>query len=322
MKMIKRLLITSAVCLLLILPQSISGADGKFQIELYNGYASINPSDLNLLPQSDTLLREFYFPRHLEWLHTSNYIAAWSGETGGEYKELKHGFPLGLRLKYHLNPTLAISVGFRSLSRTEESTPSYEYIQSSKFSSYLDKRTYEQYRLSARGTAAMLGIHLKTRARGRLSFEAHAAAGPLFARCNYVSQWNSEFTNLFISSTPVLFTESGSLTQEGDGTGIAIDAGVRVNISLGRSFGLFLGAGYAYQSVNNISGVGREDRNGQITDWDGKWRIKTETLSASWGQQLIIFPTSYWPEDDTAPGETFKLDLSGFQLQVGIYIRF
>lgn len=320
----KLTVLIAVICLLLLAtyPRGVYGAGGKFQIEFYDGYATINASGLNLLPQSDRLIRDFYFPQHLEWKRINGFIASWSGESDGEYKELKGGYPFGLRLKYDLSPTLAVSLGFRSLSRRQDSAPSYGYTQSGGYTSYLDRRRYQQYTLSAKGTAALLGIHLKTKSSGRFSVEGHVSAGPLFARCNYVSSWYSELIDVFSSSTPLLYTESGSLTQEGDGTGIAVDAGVRLNIALGSSFGVFVGAGYAYQSASNISGIGREDRNGIITDWDGQWQIKNETLSAFWGQQLIRFPTSYWPEGGTAPGEDFNLDLSGFQLQVGLYFRF
>lgn len=326
MKKIIVLMTLSCLLLLAVLPQRAYAAKSKFQIEFYGGYASINPYDLNLLPQRDRWIRDYYYPRHLEALLIDDIIEEWSDWRSGEYKEIKSGFPFGLRLKYYLNPTLAVSLGFRTLSRTQESAPSYQYAwsDSRNYTSHDEKWDYPQYTLSAKGTAALLGIHLKTPSRGRFSLEGHVSAGPLFARCNYVRHWHSEsihYEGLTFAPVPPEH-ENYNLTLEGNGTGIAADAGIRLNVALGRSFGVFLGAGYAYQSVKNISGKGWEDDNGQVTQWDGQWKIKVRTIETAWGTEVYRYPTNYWPEDETAGAEDFKLDLSGFQLQVGLYFRF
>jgi hypothetical protein len=268
-------------------------ADGKkrLQIEIYGGISSLTPGDLNLLPAADALTQEFLYEGLNNYLYTYGYIISWGKTSEGEYKKFAKGFPLGLRIKYYLSSSLAFSVGFRTMSRTQNSNPSFGYRRTDIYrDEYMDRKDYSLYTLSARGYAPLLGIHLEKPISKGLAVEGYAAGGVLFARCRYAAQWRSELLYLNTNPFTLLYEENGSLEQEGNGTGFVLEGGVRVNVSLGNRLGIFLGAGYAYQSAGNISGKGKEVTGDNTREWDERWAIKREHLVSFWVNKSWNFP--------------------------------
>jgi hypothetical protein len=145
----------------------------------------------------------------------------------------------------------------------------------------------------------------------------------MFAKCRYLSDWSYEWVTEGPGYRYVTYSSTGVLQEEGSGTGIAIDLGGRLSYPIIRSFEVFLEAGYAYQVVKSISGSGREERDGRSLSWDGRWGIKSETVAAAWGGLETEFPTGYWPDNSEAERiKDFELDLSGFQLRLGLSFRF
>jgi hypothetical protein len=294
------------------------------QIEIYGGISSLNPGDLNLLPRADALTQEFLDDGFTIFLYTNRYIDSWGKWSQGEYQKITRGMPSGLRIKYYLSSSLAFSVGFKYMPGKQNSNPYFGYRRTEfNGDQYMDSKEYSLYTLSVRGYAPLLGIHLEKPIIKSLAVEGYAAGGLLFARCRYAAQWRSELLYLNTNPYTLLYEENGSLEQEGKGTGFVVEGGVRVNVSLGNHLGVFLGAGYAYQSSGNISGKGKEVKGDTTREWDDQWAIKREHLVSFWGDQILEFPTNYW-QDETGGTRTrdFTLDLSGFQLQLGLFYRF
>ena len=80
---------------------------------------------------------------------------------------------------------------------------------------------------------------------------------------------------------------------------------------------------YAYQKVGTLSGSGSETRDGVTESWEGDWRIQQVEMVTQWGSRSLEYPTSFsgdLPDSDAA--RDFDLDLSGFQLRLGMLIRF
>jgi hypothetical protein len=153
--------------------------------------------------------------------------------------------------------------------------------------------------------------------------EGFFSAGPIFAECQHLAEWKYvwRITGDDYNFDP--FETDGILEEKGKGTGLSLDLGGRVQYPLFSGFGVFLEGGYANQVVKKISGPGRE-RRGEINDvWDGKWGVKKETVTAPWGTLESEFPTNYWPESSPAAKiRHFTLDLSGFQIRLGLSARF
>lgn len=293
---------------------------GRFQIEIFGGYSNLGAGDLNRLPETDFQTQAFMYDALYDFLRANGYINSWAAEVEGEYRKIANGFPFGFRLKYFLGPSVGLSVGFRSIARTMDSNPSFRYTRTNNNATVqVDQKEYSLYTLSARGYAPMLGIHLEKRLKKGIAIEGYIAGGPLFARCRYAAEWSTALVD--VTNTPILlYEDDGSLEEEGTSTGIAAEGGVRVNVPMGNRFGVFLGVGYAYRSAGNISGKGREVRGNRVQEWDDGWGIKEERLVTYWGEQALTFPTNYWNQGTRAGN--FRLDLSGFQLQAGVFYRF
>ncbi|MCP4149627.1 MAG: hypothetical protein GY757_17915 [bacterium] len=289
----------------------------KFQVDLFGGFSIINPADLNLIPAADSEFRDFNCEQNLNRRYNNV-----SSTITGEYKKMQSAIPLGFRVKYRLNRVLSLSAGFQTLSGTRDSTP--DFSCSTERSSL--SRSYSTYRLSVKGALPSLGIHLEKSFTQKTDIEGFLSAGVIFARCAHHSQWNSTYLVSYPGySEPIPVSELDALLEEkGNGTGAALEAGLRLNYRLGKRFGLFMESTYAYRVISNIKGDGREVRDGSEMTWNGQWAIKQDNLSKSWGETTMEYPTNFWngPDGEERRIGDFKLDLSGFQLKIGFFFRF
>jgi hypothetical protein len=296
----------------------------KFQIELYAGYAALNPSDLNLFVSSDIGIQAFSYDDYLDYLQTNSQIQSWAKNQNTERQKIQRAFPFGARLKYHLNQTIAISVGLRYLTSSYESDIELQYTRNEFFNEqYKEELMYSPYSLSVEAYVPALGIHIMKKLKKTLTLEGFLAGGPMFIRCQYLSDWTYEWWIQGANYNWLTFQSSGTLEEKGSGTGIALDVGGRLAYSLFKSLGIFLEGGYAYQVAKNISGGGKEVKDDSTETWDGRWSIKREKMTAPWGELELELPTNYWPEGtDEGKIRDFELDLSGFQLRLGLSYRF
>jgi hypothetical protein len=296
----------------------------KFQFELFGGYTTLNPSDLNLFVSYDNSIQTFSYDAYFDHLRTSSQIQSWTKNQDSERQKIKRAFPFGARLKYHLNQTIAVSVGLRYLTSSHESDIELQYTRNEFFNEqYREELVYSPYSLSAKAYIPTLGIHIMKKLKNALTLEGFLAGGPMFARCKYLSDWTYEWWIQGANYNWLTFQNSGAFEEEGSGIGIALDVGGRLAYPLFKSLGIFLEGSYAYQVAKNISGGGSEVRDESTETWDGRWGIKREKMTAPWGQLEVELPTNYWPEGtDEGKIRNFELDLSGFQLRLGLSYRF
>ena len=296
----------------------------RFQVELYGGLFFLNPKDLNLLVTHDNRMQEFSYDALFDHLVATGEIQSWTRNQGEERKEIRRSFPIGGRLKYYISDTIALSLGFRYMTSTHSLDLEYQYFRNELSDErYNESIRYSPYSLSAKAYIPTLGFHILKTLKNSLVLEAFIDAGPMFADCRYLSDWSYEWVTEGPGYIYVTYNSTGVLEEKGSGTGVSLDLGGRFSYPLISSFEIFLEASYAYQVVKSISGPGREEIDGRSTTWDGRWGIKRETVSAPWTEIETEFPTGYWPnnsEDDRI--RDFELDLSGFQLRLGLSFRF
>lgn len=296
----------------------------RFQIELYGGFAPINPSDLNLFIDYDNRIQEFNYESLLKYLQDSGQIRSWTKTQERDRRKIKNAFPFGIRLKLYFNPMIAVSVGVKYLSAKHASEFDFRYTRNElSGEQYIENMMYSPYSLSAKAYAPMLGIHIAKKIKNALILEGFLSGGPLFVECHYLSDWSYEW---WISGTNynwLMFTSAGVLEEKGTGTGIALDLGGKVGYPLAEGLEVFLEGGYSYQVAKNVSGEGREVWGESSETWDGQWGIKQEKITSPWGELEVELPTNYWP-DNSSSGKSrdFELDLSGFQLRLGFSFRF
>ncbi len=296
----------------------------KFQIEFYGGYTTLNPSDLNLFVSYDNGIQTFSYDAYLDYLQTNNQIQSWTKSQDQERQKIKNAFPLGARLKYHLNTTIAVSLGFKYLTSTHESDIELQYTRTDfDNEQYRENLLYSPYLLSTRAYIPLLGIHMMKKIKNALTMEGYLAGGPMYVECRFLSDWNYEWWIQGTNYNWLTFQSSGMLEEKGSGTGIAMDVGGRVGYPLFKGLGIFLEGGYAYQVAKNISGDGIEVRDDSTETWSGRWGIRRENISAPWGDLVLDLPNNYWPTNsDSKKLREFELDLSGFQLRLGLSLRF
>jgi hypothetical protein len=296
----------------------------RFQVEIYGGIIFLNPSDLNLFVSHDNMIQEFFYDSYLDYLVATDQIDSWTKNQGEERKESRRSYPIGGRLKYYLSETIALSLGFKYLSSTHTLDLDYQYFRNELSDErYNESIRNSPYSLSAKAYIPTLGFHILKKMKNSLVLEGFVYGGPLFANCRYLSDWSYEWVTDGPDYRYITYSNTGILEEEGSGIGIAIDLGGRLSYPITRSFAIFLEASYAYQVVKSVSGSGREDRDGRNVSWDGRWGIKSETVEAAWGEFNTEFPTGYWPDNsETERIRDFELDLSGFQLKLGLSFRF
>jgi hypothetical protein len=296
----------------------------RFQVELYGGIIFLNPEDLNLFVSHDKSMQEFFYDSYFDYLVAADQIRSWTKNQGEERKEVRRSYPIGGRLKYFISETIALSLGFKYQTTTHSMDLDYQYFRNELSNErYNESIRYSPYSLSAKAYIPTLGVHLLKKLNNSFVLEGFLCGGPMFADCRYFSDWSYEWVTEGQGYRYVTFNRTGVLEEEGSGTGISLDLGGRFSYPIVSSFEIFLEASYAYQVVKSISGPGREEMDGRSATWDGRWGMKSEAVATAWGELETEFPTAYWPNDSEEDRiRDFELDLSGFQLRLGLSFRF
>jgi hypothetical protein len=296
----------------------------KFQFELFGGYTALNPTDLNLLVEYENRIQDFSYDRYLDYLQANGQILSWTQNQSGERKEIKKAYPFGVRLKYFLNKTIAISLGFKYMSSNQESEFDYQYIRNELLNEeYIEDLAYSPFAISAKAYIPLVGLHVVKRFRNALALEGYVTGGPMFVKSHFISDWTYEWRIEGPDYGYAVVNSIGRVEQEGSGTGIAIDFGGRLSYPVVKSLELFFEGGYAYQVAKNLSGPGQETRGTSNVTWNGKWSVIQETFSADWGAIELRLPTNHTALiADEEQIRNFELDLSGFQFRLGLSLRF
>ncbi len=296
----------------------------RFQVELFGGFSTLNPADLNLRAQHDEEFIKFNYEDRYAFEKEYGNIVSYTKDMEGKFVQIKHAMPLGFRLKYLLNQSIAISLGFEYISRNKSSDIRIQYtIVDSILGQYFEEREISPFTLSTEGYIPSIGIHYEKKITPSIGIEGFLTGGPLFANCSYFLDYRS---TPIAGETPIIELAGwGELEVKGKGTGVALNGGIRINVDMGRNFGLFLEGGYAFQVVNKLSGPGSHVYNYVTRAWEGEWGIKEIFVERAWGNIYYQLPSNYWEkesEDKYYKIRDFKLDLSGFQIKIGISYRF
>jgi hypothetical protein len=240
----------------------------------------------------------------------------------GEFKQIKHAMPFGFRLKYFLSQSIAISLGFEYITKNQSSDIRLQYpIVDSVLGQYDYEEEVTPFALSIEGFTPSLGIHYGKKITRSIGIEGFLTVGPLFANCSYFLDY--QHGPIADEIHLVELSHWGEIEEKGRGIGVALNGGVRMNIDIGKNFGLFLEGAYALQVVNKISGPGSRVYNFDRIAWEGDWGIKELYVERKWGNIYFQWPSNSWEgEGKNLKIRDFKLDLSGFRIKIGISYRF
>jgi hypothetical protein len=264
-------------------------AEGKWQVEVFGGFASLNPADLNMRADYDEMSRMFYYDDYLQHLKSQGLIASISkSNEGGRAQFLRHSIPFGVRLRYRLAGWLALSLGLNRFSGDRNS--SYKNTYHVTDNDGLQSVYFEElssYALGSKGYVPSLGMHLGLSLIRNLRLEGYLAGGPLFAECRYALSYQSQGPPLG-SGANMESPDNGVLEENGSGTGMSIELGARLDLRLKSRLGMFLEGGYAYQRVDSISGPGIRSISSHRDSWEGDWGIKQDVKVEPWGTARFL----------------------------------
>jgi hypothetical protein len=308
----------------------------KFQLDFFAAYAPINPVDLNLLVDYDEGRLKYAYEdqyRFFDSLYGANYSYSHSRE--GVFNRIKQAFPLGIRLRYNIRPNLALSLGLQYFSREAsshiadrhevEGVAPDELVFHKSFTRILES---SPYLISMNGYAVQGGVHWKIPLKGIIDLETFITAGRWYGQLRYLNQYSNEF-----STSWGYWSQRINRTEYlGDGNGLILEAGGRLNIDLGSWIGLFFETGYCYQRANNF--IGSEERELWYSDsdaeetyehlgeWPGLWVVQDFISQGIWGEVRGKQPLLISSERRTDEMEDFRLDLSGIRIRFGFSLRF
>jgi hypothetical protein len=297
----------------------------RWRAEFFGGIAGMNPSDLNLRAHHDEQTRMFFNDNYFNHLFTQGEIAGFSNQNeGGSPKLIKFSAPFGIRFKYSLNHWLEFSLGFTSFACTRDSHFRNDYgifLHDGTSIYYYEDLT--SYKLSAKGFVPSFGIHAGKTLNPLLRIEAFFSGGPLIAECSYyIDILSQEWTGG--SGNDIENPVQGMLEERGKGTGLSLQAGLKLDFLLSKRTGFFLEGGYAYQTVFKVSGPGTRIYPTRQEYWDGEWGIKKKVVQKPWGTLHNVYPSNGWEgfESTGWKDRDFKLNLSGIQMRIGLIYRF
>lgn len=299
--------------------------DGRWRIEMYGGFSGVNPRDLNLRATFDDMYDTFYGEDYFRYLVNQGKIETFvKTNDGGKAHLLRHSIPVGIRLRYGITDWFDLSFGFSYFTSARESSYKNQFeVFEIAGSPALYSDEFLSYTLSARGYIPSIGIHLGKRITSFLRLEGFLTGGPLFAECSYYLDWNSGWP-VVDSSGDFGDLREGFLEEKGNGTGLALQVGAKLDFDFAKQYGLYVEGGYAYQTVSEVSGPGIRSMTSHRETWEGDWGIKQDVRIRPWGTAHFLWPSNGW---NLAQGtwwraRDFELDLSGFQVRLGIYFRF
>lgn len=297
----------------------------RWRVEIFGGFASMNPEDLNLRGEFDDMYAAFYLEDYFRYQQDQGKITSFvKMNEGGKAKPIEHSVPLGIRFRYGINNWLDLSLGFTHFSRSQNSSFKNLFeVSDANGQKVVYTDEYTRYELAAEGFTPSLGIHVGKTITSSLRLETYLTGGPLFAQCMYSINYRSQLPEYELAGDFKNMNE-GMLEEKGSGIGLGLHVGAKLDLYFTKKFGFFLDGGYAYQTVSNISGPGTRTDKSHRDYWDEEWALKQDIQIEPWGTARFLWPSNGW----TAFGGTwwrardFELDLSGFQLRIGVLYRF
>jgi hypothetical protein len=291
----------------------------SFGIEIFGGLSLIDPADLNMRPEMDLQYENLFRDNYYMYLVNTGIYEQATKLDGGEFKSINKAMPLGLRLRYYLSESLALSIGFSYIWQTQSSEFTNHFLLSRGGQTYQEKYIYSPYTLTVRGYIPSIGLHFNRKINNSIGTEAGITVGPMFSTCGLSFDYHREW----MTADGMLLHEYKfySLKENGSGFGIALEANIRLDVRLFKFINPYIQVGYAYRKAEDFSGRGYRRDEGDTYWWDDEWGMKVYQEYRSYGSIDTLIPSNEWT-DYRPRARDFVLDLSGFQAVAGFLFRF
>lgn len=245
-------------------------------------------------------------------------------EVSGTIKDLKHKNIFGGRLKYYFSSSSklsrwAVSLGLKYFSSFSQFSSELEFdIDNFYYGAYLLKRKTDPFRLYIEGYVPNIGVHFSIFNSKVFSLEGFISGGVIFGSCGSFDQYNYRKTEVtgYISNTEII------KIYDGNGTGFAGEAGLKLEANISKFVGIFFEGGYILQKINKISGDAIYIRNEKDSNSDGY------TTQYNWSGDWVIEENTFGNRHEVNHNgldqnsiSDFSLDLSGFHIKIGISLK-
>lgn len=302
----------------------------KFQVEVYGGYGSFSPNDLNMYSSHLKKWIPFSYYDRFKYWGKNGWVKDISFSQKGNFAIIKNIFPFGGRLRVHISKNFSISLGVERFSKTSASSPMFNGSYTDNYKKY-ENLYYERYKLFSGGIYPNLSTHYKHKLidwnSKAIEFEAYAGLGLVFGKCIVDEKYDEIYIRPDLKQNVTIAHK-----MEGSGKKIGAHAGLRLNINLSHKIGFFLGGEYFHGGKEEISGEttfeynmkteydGKEENFHYIEKWKGIWFIEEFDWLKDWGEFHYARPEND-PDNIDWKSRYFYFDPSGFRFLLGIFYR-
>lgn len=301
----------------------------KIRFELMGGWMSSVFGDMFLISEANEDTHAFFYDERYTKMFQDGLLQYWNVEGLDDgFPSLKQVFPMDIRARFQ-SPWFFVTfgAGFKMFSSNLDQALPIEYVRAVNTNlGYADSVNYDKYNLRVNGYALPLtGYFNMTEGRG-VDAGLYLGIGPFFANVLYEKTWTEGFESIVNGDRAAVAPSiSHSLRMEGKGWGFLFEAGTRLDFNISRRFALFLEAGYLYHMVFSLKGEGREMNGTTVETWEGKWMIRTTTLTADWnsgGTSVEMIDSRPTAGPNVTAEEAFRLNISGGSIRLGLSFRF
>ena len=291
----------------------------RFQIELFGGFANINPADLNMALETEEDVISYEFNERYYYLRNINYIRSFTYNRNGSYKKINRILPFGLRVKANILPSFSVSLGCRYFNQTQSFSVAEEFtiIENSGTTS-MEISDYSPMELRVKGVSVQAGIHLGQDIGKFFRIEGFAAFGPVWAECGF-SYDNTNIQRYGDSGLEFIYEYSQQI--EGKDSGLAMDLGIQLILKLKKRIQFFAEGSHSFTRLNNLYGPGSQTVYDTTESWEGKIRMQEVTYWNPWRAKEFTFLNNNWQGQEDPQSRNMILDLSGFSLTFGFIIK-
>ena len=306
-----------------------------FFIEASAAFALLNPRDLNAAAAAQENLTVFNYNENYEWARRNSggsFSYALEEANGSRLQQIRNGLPIYLRCGYAFNSGIAVFLGLQYLDSRRSSSMQQTYrvndLRPDQVTpgNYMTEIVYPDFFLAARAWIPQAGLQFDIFNKRSWSGGIRLAAGPMFARLRTIEERRYKKTD-----ADGYWIERRYITDmKGQGTGFAWEAVVRLARPVSSRLSLIMEGGYAGRVGSSFSGPGyyeSQERDANAlkdlirNQWEkGEWRTLREEIHQLWGDLEYTRSGNYFTNYANA-GE-FRLDLSGWQLAIGLTLAF
>lgn len=298
-------------------------------------FSWLAPGDLNARAQAQQALTDFTYRVGYEAQQRTSagaFTFSLQEAEGSGLKGISNGFPFALRIGRVLGPRLAVFAGLQFLGRRRTSTLRQDYHVSDRRpdqvtppGEYRVEIAYPDYFLAARAWIPQLGVMIDLLQKENWTAGVSLVAGPMFASVRTIEAQHYKKTE----ADGYWIESRYAYDMKGKGVGAAVEAMARLAVPLTPRLSLDLAAGYALRVGSRFSGPGSYEyryrdsnaaRDGVNYFWEeGEWRTRRLEIQRQWGG--LAYTLSGNDLAGFADSGKFRLDLSGWQLELGLALN-